>query len=220
MFKSSAVYGYVCQQGRCVKVELTESNIENAISLSVCRLLCGDSKVGTVWPKPTGTVRIENFIQHIDVNTITFEFPKLPKQKPLWEGNKVRFLQQLKAQEIGVVKAGGAKLTLIVELAADVDELPRITLDTDESYKLSISLTKDNGTIAKIHSNTYFGARHGLETLSQLIVYDDIRREQQLLAKVEIEDAPVYKWRGILLDTSRHFYSVDSIKRTIGKCKL
>lgn len=219
MFKRSAVYGYECQQDRCVKIELTESNIENAISLSVCRLLCGEAKVGTVWPKPTGIVRTENFIQHIDVNTIAFEFPKLTKQQPLWEASKARFLRQLKSQEIGLVRAGGAKLTLVIELGTDIDELPRITLDTDESYKLLIALTKDNGSIAKIYSNTYFGARHGLETFSQLIVYDDIRGEHQLLTKVEIEDAPAYKWRGILLDTSRHFYSVESIKRTLGKCK-
>uniref|UniRef100_A0A034VP89 Beta-hexosaminidase n=1 Tax=Bactrocera dorsalis TaxID=27457 RepID=A0A034VP89_BACDO len=213
--ENNAVYGYQCQESRCVKIELTESNVEYAISLPVCRLLCGEAKVATVWPKPTGIVHTENFLQHIDVNIIAFEFPKLTKQQTLWEASKSRFLQQLKSQEIGTVKAGGAKLTVIIELGTDIDELPRITLDTDESYKLLIALTKDNDSIARIHSNTYFGARHGLETLSQLIVYDDIRREHQLLTKVEIEDAPVYKWRGILLDTSRHFYSVDAIKRTL-----
>ncbi|XP_054735710.1 chitooligosaccharidolytic beta-N-acetylglucosaminidase-like [Anastrepha obliqua] len=212
----NVAYGYECQQSRCLKVELTNKTIERAISLPVCRLLCGDG-VGTVWPKPTGIIRTDNIILHVDINTITFVFPKLTKQQQLWEASKERFLLQLKsqAQEIGIFNAGGSNLSLVVEVISEIDELPRLSLDTDESYNLSISSTKEHGAIAKISANTYFGARHGLETLSQLIVFDDIRREYQLLAKVEIEDKPTYKWRGILLDTSRHFYSVKSIKRTL-----
>ncbi|CAD7003068.1 chitooligosaccharidolytic beta-N-acetylglucosaminidase [Ceratitis capitata] len=213
----NVVYGYECRQSKCVKVELTAKTIENAISLSVCRLLCGDTKVGTVWPKPTGAVRAGNFIQQVNINQITFVFPKLTKQQPLWEACKERFLQQVKnlTPDISVVKGGGSNFVVAVQLDTEIDELPRLVLDTDESYKLSVTTTPENGTVAKISGKSYFGARHGLETLSQLIVYDDIRREYQLLTDVEIEDAPVYKWRGILLDTSRHFYSVNSIKRTL-----
>lgn len=34
---------------------------------------------------------------------------------------------------------------------------------------------------------------------------------------VIIDDKPVYPYRGFLLDTARNYYSVDSIKATIGK---
>jgi len=93
----------------------------------------------------------------------------------------------------------------------------RLTLETDESYALEIDTDASGHVVANITAANFFGARHGLETLAQLIVYDDIRREVQVTANVTITDAPVYKWRGLLLDTSRNFYSVKSIKRTLGK---
>lgn len=43
-----------------------------------------------------------------------------------------------------------------------------LTWETDESYSLAIS-TIDRTTTVQISSHTIFGARHGLETLTQLI---------------------------------------------------
>ncbi|XP_067643595.1 chitooligosaccharidolytic beta-N-acetylglucosaminidase-like isoform X2 [Eurosta solidaginis] len=213
-----AVYGYECQQSICNKVELTEETIKTAISLPVCRMLCGETKVGTVWPQPTRGIIYENDLLNVDIRNISWKFPdQFTKQLLFWRASKGRFLKQLENanDDINSINNGESKLEIVIKINRGTNEVPRLTLDTDESYKLSISYTPTDGAIAKISSNTYFGARHGLETLSQLIIYDEIRSQYLLLAKVEIEDAPVYKWRGILLDTSRHFYSVKSIKRTI-----
>lgn len=38
----------------------------------------------------------------------------------------------------------------------------------------------------------------------------------QIVAEFDIVDEPVFKHRGLLLDTSRNYFSVASIKRTIG----
>lgn len=83
----------------------------------------------------------------------------------------------------------------------------------DESYELTIP---DDGTIATLHSKTLFGAYHGLETLSQIIVYD-YEDETYMIRKApyEIVDEPMYSHRGILMDTSRHFLSVKSIRKII-----
>jgi hexosaminidase len=89
-----------------------------------------------------------------------------------------------------------------------------MTLDTDESYKLTTNFVKDFGEVV-ITAKSFYGARHGLETLSQLIVYDEIRNEYEMVQKLEVNDEPRYKYRGVLLDTSRNFFSIDSIKRTI-----
>ena len=62
---------------------------------------------------------------------------------------------------------------------------------------------------------TYFGARHGLETLSQLITFDvenSLEEDLHISSLVSIKDEPVYPYRGLLLDTSRNYYSIESIK--------
>jgi hexosaminidase len=66
-----------------------------------------------------------------------------------------------------------------------------------------------------VNAKNFFGARNALETLSQLIVYDNIRNEMLIVAGAEFEDAPKFRYRGILLDTSRNYFSVESIKRVI-----
>ena len=48
-------------------------------------------------------------------------------------------------------------------------------MDQDESYHLVLSSSPDDDKVlvANINATTYFGARHALETLSQLIAFDD-----------------------------------------------
>ena len=58
-----------------------------------------------------------------------------------------------------------------------------------------------------ITAPTYFGARHGLETLGQMISYDDLSDTLQIYATAHVEDRPSYAHRGLLLDTSRNFIS-------------
>lgn len=87
---------------------------------------------------------------------------------------------------------------------------------TDEHYHME-AYENTGVVIVKIRAETIFGARHALETLAQLIIYDNIRNELQVVSDFEIEDRPVFAHRGFLLDTSRNYFPVDSIKRTIGK---
>lgn len=68
---------------------------------------------------------------------------------------------------------------------------------------------------AYITAKTYFGARYALETLSQLIVFDELRNQIQIASEVYIIDGPKYPYRGILLDTSRNYVTKETILRTI-----
>lgn len=68
---------------------------------------------------------------------------------------------------------------------------------------------------ARVTAKTYFGARHAMETLSQLIVYDDLRGLIQIVNDAYIVDRPTYPYRGILLDTSRNYVDKERILRTI-----
>lgn len=198
-------------------MELSEENFAKAISLPVCRLFCG-STIGTLWPKPTGVVQLEPLMRQVDLANIEFQVPGTAKRDKLWKATEKRWMDVLKAKipNRKILTKGGYQFTVVIT-TQDTDDSPRLTLDTDESYLLQIGSDNQGQVLANISANSFFGARHALETLNQLVVYDDIRREVQVAANASISDAPVYKWRGLLLDTSRNYFSVKSIKRTLGK---
>jgi hexosaminidase len=76
-----------------------------------------------------------------------------------------------------------------------------------ESYSLEVTA---NG--AQLKAATDVGAIHGLETFLQLVQSDD---RGYFLPGVSIEDTPRFKWRGLLIDCSRHFEPIDVILRTL-----
>merc|ERR1711981_363600 len=91
-------------------------------------------------------------------------------------------------------------------------------MDADESYSLVISPDgedEEDRYIVNIRAKSYFGARHGIETLSQLISYKEKSDSLQMHTFAQIDDAPMYPHRGVLIDTSRNYFSVDILKRIV-----
>lgn len=85
-------------------------------------------------------------------------------------------------------------------------------LETDESYTLDVNQQSD----IQLSAKTVYGALRGLETLSQLVIYDFDRKQYFIPATpVHVEDAPRYAHRGMLLDTSRHYEPISFLKNTI-----
>lgn len=72
-------------------------------------------------------------------------------------------------------------------------------------------------TTANIQAETAYGARHGLQTLSQLmtVVSNSNTSFIMMVKHAFVTDAPVYCHRGLLIDTARHFLSMETIKRTL-----
>lgn len=68
-----------------------------------------------------------------------------------------------------------------------------------------------------VKAATVFGARHALQTLFQLTTAIEKNNTRHLLMveKALILDKPVYPHRGLLIDTSRNYLKVDTIKRTL-----
>ncbi len=60
-----------------------------------------------------------------------------------------------------------------------------------------------DGAAGVIEAQTVWGALRGLETFSQLVYAD--AKNQLLINETEIEDGPRYRYRGLLLDTARHY---------------
>jgi hexosaminidase len=81
------------------------------------------------------------------------------------------------------------------------------TVDEDESYQLSIA---PQGALLTAATDT--GAMHGLETILQLATNE---RGACVLPAVTISDTPRFRWRGFMLDVSRHFEPVPVIERTL-----
>lgn len=71
---------------------------------------------------------------------------------------------------------------------------------------------------ARITAKSYYGVRHGLETLSQMIWWDELAGTQgmlRVLTQASIEDNPAFAYRGLLVDTGRQFFSAEQLKRVI-----
>eukprot|EP01083_Nonionella_stella_P039637 107783_1 len=101
-----------------------------------------------------------------------------------------------------------------VEIHITNTHITKLRQDTDESYRIFIPFTSQCHTI-HITSDTVFGALHAMETLSQLIEYDFDINLYHIKYVGYIHDYPYYKYRGVSLDTARHFYPVKSIKKFI-----
>jgi len=65
---------------------------------------------------------------------------------------------------------------------------------------------------AKLHAANPLGVLRGLQTFLQLIA---ISPEGFSVPAVRIEDRPRFPWRGLMIDSGRHFIPMDVIKRNL-----
>lgn len=79
----------------------------------------------------------------------------------------------------------------------------------EEGYHLTIDI---NGIT--ISANTDKGVFYGLQSLLQLLPVYRTNAELQL-PLLKITDYPRFKWRGMMLDVSRHFFSTEAVKSYI-----
>jgi hexosaminidase len=102
-----------------------------------------------------------------------------------------------------------ALLTLLV-----ADGAAELQLGVDESYALAVPA---NASAAiTLTAPTQFGALAGLETLSQLLAWDAATRTYSVAsAPLQIADGPAFAWRGLLVDTARHFQPIASLRAII-----
>jgi len=86
----------------------------------------------------------------------------------------------------------------------------------EEGYTLTVS---DKGVV--IHAATSAGFFYGIQTLRQLLPaaasFGATRaaNPQFQVPAVEIKDRPAYRWRGLLLDSCRHFFGKDEVEKIL-----
>ena len=127
-----------------------------------------------------------------------------------------RFLTQLH-RETGIVFAVAtpqtkvpavqetAKVTLLV--TTDRDSKPVQELGEDESYTLEVTPSG-----AKLHAATTLGTLRGLQTFLQLV---SITPNGFSVPAVSIQDQPRFPWRGLMIDSARHFIPLAAIRRNL-----
>ena len=103
--------------------------------------------------------------------------------------------------------AAGAVRRVTVDVRGASREL---ALGSDEAYTLTAAAAAAGGDVA-ISAGSVFGALHALETLSQLVQYNESSRAYFMPA-LSISDAPRFAHRGVLLDCARHFLSPAALR--------
>src|SRR5216684_2957129 len=119
-----------------------------------------------------------------------------------------RFLRQLARQTglpLALKPAKTAKATLVIQTDHASKEIQE--LGEDESYVLEVTTTG-----AKLTAPTPLGAMHGLQTFLQLV---DVSPGGFAAPALTIQDKPRFPWRGLMIDSARHFIPLDVIRRNI-----
>mmetsp|Transcript_36858 Transcript_36858/g.110490 ORF Transcript_36858/g.110490 Transcript_36858/m.110490 type:complete len:510 (-) Transcript_36858:186-1715(-) len=113
---------------------------------------------------------------------------------------------------IGCAESVAAVTSLLVSVKDKAETYPRI--DTDESYTLTIPHC---GGAGQLFASTVNGVLRGLETFSQLVVFDYDAAEYGLTVglPISISDKPRFLHRGLMIDTARHFLPVKAIMRIV-----
>ena len=117
-----------------------------------------------------------------------------------------RFLEQLRRQT-GLLISGkaGDPAKAALEVHTDHASKEIQELGEDEAYTLEVTASG-----AKLNAANPLGVLRGLQTFLQLV---DVSPDGFAVPALSIKDQPRFPWRGLLIDSSRHFTPLDVLKR-------
>jgi hexosaminidase len=138
----------------------------------------------------------------------TFSVTIAGYNEPRLERAAQRFLRDL-SRETGYVLSerlsDPSHATLTIH--ADHGSEPIQSLGEDERYLLDVSSAG-----AKLTAPNPLGVMHGLQTFLQLL---EVTPDGYAAPAIHIEDTPRFAWRGLSIDVSRHFISMEVLKRNV-----
>ena len=139
----------------------------------------------------------------------TFRLSFAGYQEPRLERAGQRFLEQLHHQTALVLRsratADPSKATL--QIATDHESKAVQELGEDESYTLDVTPAG-----AKLHAANPLGVLRGLQTLLQLVT---VTPDGFGVSAVSIQDQPRFPWRGLMIDSGRHFTPLAVLERNL-----
>ncbi|KAL9915177.1 probable beta-hexosaminidase fdl [Glossina fuscipes] len=236
---------YKCVNNKCIRTHNHDlRKLNKSMSLLTCSMTCGDVKLWP-YPTTETQVKMKPLKFTLDALLLRLHTPYSNVRTYFRSVFKI-FLDDLKGMQRQktfknfdhdkikstkdpIIKYDEISVDLMRNSTcneSDIDIFPinvfinkypdlSLSLDTDESYELH-TIFNAGRYEANITANSFFGARHALSTLQQLMWFDERESWWRTLSKIDIVDAPRFRYRGLMLDTSRHYISIDAIKRTIG----
>ena len=100
---------------------------------------------------------------------------------------------------------GAGRASLVIRCAGTMGAYP--LLEDDESYRLVVAPTG-----ITLEAPGPLGVLRGLATLAQLVVPEG---DGWVFRAAEIEDAPRFPWRGLMIDVVRHWQPVEVLERNL-----
>src|SRR6266478_3372435 len=128
--------------------------------------------------------------------------------EPRLDRTAERFLRQLALQTalpLSQKPAKASKATLMIQTGHAGKEIQEV--GEDESYVLEVSAAG-----ATLTAPTPLGTMHGLQTFLQLV---NVSSDGFAAPAVTIHDQPRFPWRGLMIDSARHFMPLDVIRRNL-----
>ncbi len=159
--------------------------------------------VNTLMPQPAQLTMGQGSLSIVRGFSVTFD----KTHDDRLENAVDRAMDRLKYQTGIIVQDATAGSAGTLVISVDGPGAAVQTLDEDESYALDVTTHGIH-----LHAATDVGAMHGLETVLQLVQAD---ARGFWLPAVSIQDAPRFRWRGLMIDVGRHFEPVGVIERTL-----
>ncbi|MBN2745133.1 MAG: beta-N-acetylhexosaminidase [Bacteroidales bacterium] len=142
-------------------------------------------------PKPVQLTVDEGFIEIVNIQEVVSENGSFEFEQELI----IRTIHQITGKKPNPDKQNDNKLTILLRQLDEGDSA---------AYKFFI----DNKQIV-IESSGKVGIYYGVQTLLQILQH----YKNEPIPQLAISDYPRFSWRGMHLDCSRHFFSVEEIKR-------
>ena len=121
---------------------------------------------------------------------------------------EAKYLQQAIKQQTGLDLKILPIVTNVSKISLNFDLDAPAASGNKEPYNLTIS-----DKSISINAEYNQGFFYGIQTLLQLIPFE--KKKEIKVPCLKIYDQPKYKWRGMHLDCSRHFFSKDFVKKYI-----
>lgn len=164
------------------------------------------------WPQPrTISKGTDNFT--VDPCRITYKVTTVPVY--LVDNVNLYLIETFKCKKSAGEQTSLGRDTLNVTLTVTVVNTSLVApLAGYENYTLNLT-SEGNWTL---RANYFPGFLRGFETFSQLFKQDENNTYYVEALPMNISDGPEFPWRGVMIDSARHFLPVDTIKRTIDGC--